>query len=337
MVGKGRYKTGDYAVYIPEQAILPDELIEEFDLVGMLAGKEKNRVRAVRLRGEISQGLVVQPDSMLSYWCDPTACKLASENKLDFAGALSIEKWVPAVPAHFAGEMEAAPDLIRWIDIENLYRYPEMFALDEMVVATEKIHGTCCLVTFVRATGEILISSKGLGSRNLALKPTDKNLKGNVYYRAVQAHSVDLAAGELCDALGAEKVAVFGEVFGRGVQDLDYGADSSTDLTIGYRAFDIYVQNHDEGHWLNADVFPLMAEAHGLPTVPELYRGAFDLSVLTELSRGDTELGGGHIREGLVIRPVLERYSPITGGRAIAKVVSPEYLLRNAKTATEFE
>ena len=35
---KGIYKTGDYAIYIPEQAILPDELIDELILTGKLAG-----------------------------------------------------------------------------------------------------------------------------------------------------------------------------------------------------------------------------------------------------------------------------------------------------------
>ena len=38
VVPKGIYKTGDYAIYIPEQAILPDELIDELGLTGKLAG-----------------------------------------------------------------------------------------------------------------------------------------------------------------------------------------------------------------------------------------------------------------------------------------------------------
>ena len=57
VVGKGQFESGDYALYIPEQAILPPELIEELGLTGKLAGPEKNRVKAVRLRGEISQGI----------------------------------------------------------------------------------------------------------------------------------------------------------------------------------------------------------------------------------------------------------------------------------------
>jgi hypothetical protein len=44
---------------------------------------------------------------------------------------------------------------------------------------------------------------------------------------------------------------------------------------------------------------------------------------------------GLHLREGVVIRPAVERYSPVTGGRAIAKAVSPAYPTR--KGGTEYE
>ena len=43
VVPKGVYKTGDYAVYIPEQAVLPDDLIEELGLTGRLAGEDRIR------------------------------------------------------------------------------------------------------------------------------------------------------------------------------------------------------------------------------------------------------------------------------------------------------
>ena len=38
VVAKGAYRTGDAAVYIPEQSVLPAELIEELGLTGRLAG-----------------------------------------------------------------------------------------------------------------------------------------------------------------------------------------------------------------------------------------------------------------------------------------------------------
>ena len=58
IVRKGDFKTGDLGVYIPEAAIVPDWLISELGLEGKLAGKDKNRVKAIKLRGILSQGLI---------------------------------------------------------------------------------------------------------------------------------------------------------------------------------------------------------------------------------------------------------------------------------------
>ncbi|MFC4128604.1 hypothetical protein [Nocardia rhizosphaerae] len=42
-----------------------------------------------------------------------------------------------------------------------------------------------------------------------------------------------------------------------------------------------------------------------------------------------------NLRAGLVVRSVIERRSPVLGGRAIGKIVSDAYLLRDG--GTEFE
>jgi RNA ligase (TIGR02306 family) len=74
-----------------------------------------------------------------------------------------------------------------------------------------------------------------------------------------------------------------------------------------------------------------------LPLVPRLYEGPYDIDRVLEIASGrETVSGRGlHLREGVVVRPAVERYSPVTGGRAIAKAVSPAYLTR--KGGTEYE
>lgn len=327
VVGKGQFKTGDYAIFIPEQAIVPDHLIEEFGLVGRLAGKAKNRVKAVRLRGEVSQGLVVRPKQLRIHYDAITA-----GNQTDYAETLGITKWVPEIPTHMSGEIEPAPDLIRWVDIENLQRYPDIFQFGEPVVATEKIHGTCCLFTYDMATGQTWVSSKGHGEKSLALVESETNL----YWRAVRAAGLKEKAAQLANwasvAAGVKKIAIFGEVFGKGVQDLHYGASAGQDDTLGYRAFDIRLDDH----WVNANEFHEVCAQLDLAPVPMLYDGPFDLDALKEVASGTTKIGGGNIREGVVIRPQIEGYSPVTGGRAIAKLISPAYLLRKGEV-TEYE
>ncbi len=99
-------------MYIPEQSVLPDELIGELGLTGRLAGGAANRVKAVRLRGELSQGLVCRPKALAGV--DLTR---AAAEGTDFAERLGITKWVPPIPTTMDGEVEPAPDLLPWVDI----------------------------------------------------------------------------------------------------------------------------------------------------------------------------------------------------------------------------
>ncbi|MFI1164207.1 RNA ligase (ATP) [Streptomyces sp. NPDC020801] len=323
VVARGAYRTGDAAVYIPEQAVLPAGLIEELGLTGRLAGGNHDRVRAVRLRGELSQGIVCRPRAL----ADVDLARAAAEGT-DFAGVLGITKWVPPIPPTMDGDVEAAPDLLPWVDIENIQRYPDVFAPGEPVVLTEKLHGSACLLTCFAEDGRVQVSSKGFGAKSLALKEDPRNL----YWRAVRGHGVAEAAARLAGRLGARRVGVFGEVYGAGVQDLTYGADGRRN-TLGYAVFDVSAEIDGAVRWLD----PAELLAGELPLVPRLFEGPYDVERVLKFAGGpETVSGRGlHLREGVVIRPVRERYSPVTGGRAIAKAVSAAYLTR--KGGTEYE
>ncbi|MFC8382054.1 RNA ligase (ATP) [Nocardia sp. NPDC057272] len=331
VVAKGQFATGDHAIYIPEQSVLPEELIAELGLTGKLAGSLRNRVKAVRLRGEVSQGIVCTPAAL-----DGADLAAAALERTDFAESLRIVKWVPPVPVSMSGQVESAPDLLRWVDVENIKRFPDIFTAGEPVVATEKIHGTACLLTHVRDGDRILVSSKGVGGRSLSLTEAD----GNLYWRAMRAHGLDEAARKLAAALDADRIGLFGEVYGAGVQDLHYGASAAHDESLGFGLFDIAV---DAGaapvRWLDHHEISALLDDLGLTVsrVPVLYEGAYDAELLMELAEGtETVSGAGaNIREGLVVRAAAERPSPILGGRAIGKIVSEAYLLRDG--GTEYE
>ncbi|EKX65154.1 RNA ligase (ATP) [Streptomyces ipomoeae] len=326
VVAKGVYRTGDTAVYIPEQSVLPAELIEELGLTGRLAGGKSDRVKAVRLRGELSQGIVCRPRALADV--DLTA---AVTEGTDFAEQLGIVKWVPPIPPTMSGEVESAPDLLPWVDIENIQRYPDIFTPGEPVVLTEKLHGSACLVTYFAEDGRVQVSSKGFGSKSLALKEDPRNL----YWRAVHGHGVTEAAARLAERLGAHRIGIFGEVYGAGVQDLTYGADGRRD-TLGYAVFDVSAEIDGRVRRLDSAELTDLVDGR-LPLVPRLYEGPYDVDRVLEVATGRETVSGRelHLREGVVIRPAVERYSPVTGGRAIAKAVSPAYLTR--KGGTEYE
>ncbi|MFI5821665.1 RNA ligase (ATP) [Streptomyces rishiriensis] len=323
VVAKGAYRTGEAALYIPEQSVLPAALIEELGLTGRLAGSGADRVKAVRLRGELSQGIVCRPEALAGV----DLARAAAEGT-DFAERLGIVKWVPPIPPTMNGDVEAAPDLLPWVDIENIQRYPGIFEAGEPVVVTEKLHGSACLLTYVAGQERVYVSSKGFGAKSLALTEDPRNL----YWRAVRGHGVPEAAARLAGRLGARRVGVFGEVYGAGVQDLTYGADGRR-ATLGYAVFDVCADIDGTVRWLDA---AQLLEGE-LPLVPRLFEGPYDSERILEIATGrETVTGRGlHLREGVVIRSAVERHSPVTGGRAIAKAVSGAYLTR--KGGTEYE
>ena len=68
IVLKGQFQTGDTCAYIPEASVIPDNLIAKMGLEGKLAGRAHNRVKAIKLRGVLSQGLVYPCQTIRREW-----------------------------------------------------------------------------------------------------------------------------------------------------------------------------------------------------------------------------------------------------------------------------
>jgi RNA ligase (TIGR02306 family) len=306
VVKKGEFKTGDLVAYIPEAAIVPENLLAEMGLTGRLAGPEKNRVKAVKLRGELSQGLVL---AARPHWQEGD----------DVTAELGITKWIPPIPVHLAGELAPAPEGWHgYTDIENIKRYPHVLQPGEEVVATEKVHGTCTLLGLLG--GVRAMSSKGYGAGGKVIKEDEKNL----YWRMARKYNLF----EKLEGLGGA-IMLFGETFGAGVQDLGYGIQKGEP---GYFAFDMSIN----GRYLDFDDFAKICAERDVPMAHVLYRGPFGPETLAHANGKETMSGRSmHMREGIVIRPIKERYEHDIG-RVILKSVNEAYLLRGGE-ATEFE
>lgn len=336
IVPKGQYTTGDYAIYIPEAAMLPDALIEELGLVGRLAGPGKNRVKAIRLRGELSQGIVCRP-AVLSFLFKDLGFKapevieeMYAEN---YADALGIIKWSPRVPAAFAGKIRERGDsmILGWTDIPNIKREMRLFKEGELIRATEKIHGTCCLVTFDVEGDQLLVSSKGIAKRGWDLVEEP----GNVYWRAVREHRMEPVLRWVASLYPeVKRVGLYGEVYGHGIQDLTYDGLPGV---VMFMAFDLRLDDM----WLSPATFDTLLSEAGhatgvfLDRVPVVYEGQYDYERLCALAEGESHATpgfSGQIKEGLVVRALSE----IPGQHRLAKFINPAYLLRKGDT-TEFE
>ena len=326
VVKKDEFKQGDLAIYIPEQALLPHSLLEHLGLVndkgeGKLAGTHGNRVKAAKLRGVLSQGITA-PLSLI-------ATKVQKGD--DVSELLGITKWEPQIPTQMAGEVANLNGHTVKFDVENLKKYPHVLEEGEDVVMTEKLHGTfTCIAHWPGLdhdellNGDMFAYSKGLGDKGLVFKAVEQNA-GNLYMKVLKEQAEKLATITFGDA----PLFVMGETFGDGVQDLTYGAGKNERM---FRVFDIFQGHPRTGRFLDYDEMLELAHAGGFDTVPELYRGPYSKAVADEHARGETVFGG-HVREGIVIRPTTERRDNEIG-RVLVKHINDAYLLR--KSGTEY-
>jgi len=141
---KGKYKVGDEAVYIPIDSLIPFELSEKLGITGYLTNKIKDtqgniiagRVKTVKLRGILSQGLIIDKEPE---W------KLGD----DVREILKIEKYEPpetgdggcALKSKGFTQYPEFTGFPQYTNIENFKNFPDIFEEDEEVVILEKIHG----------------------------------------------------------------------------------------------------------------------------------------------------------------------------------------------------
>lgn len=267
--------------YIPPDNVVPGDRPEFAFLDG------KFRIKSKRLRGVMSQGLLVPvPDNFQ-----------VGDDVTEYFG---VTRYVPPADVEIDGDIGSEPPIpgIKY-DIESWFKYKNVLVPDENVVITEKIHGTNSRFTF--QDGKIWAASRTFY----------RNSPNSVYFRVL---SENPQIEEFCRAF--PNVILYGEIFGW-VQDLKYGAKKGQ---IWFRAFDVY----DRGSFWNWGRFEFAMSEYGIPTVPVLFKGKYSESKVEELMSGTSSIAS-HIREGVVVKPFFERYDEKCG-RVILKAVSPEYL-----------
>ena len=308
----GQYKDSDIIVHIPEASIVPDDILEELGLTGMLSGGKKNRVRAKRLRGILSQGLVY-----------PVSGKKLDGVKVeigkDYADILNLVKYEPPIPTCMQGKIIRSDRLVHY-DIDDIKKHEGSLEPGEKIIATEKIHGTLCRVTWYDEEKEWRVSSKGQGNRGLSFSEDDQSVYSRIFKRYIDDFE------SVRDKINDE-FTIFAEVYGKGVQDLTYGKDGPHVIL-----FDIYVGKDGYGEYIEADkILPLLEDTK-LEYVPVVYEGSYKLDLEKALRGGKSLIDGAdNMREGVVIRPVPERRTKFHE-RVCLKSVSDAYLTRKGGT-----
>lgn len=282
--------------------IVPDSLVDakrpEFAFLEDGKGKPI-RIKARRLRGVISYGLLIPaPDG--------------SKEGDDVAEQLGIERYEATIHIDRTGyctaktEHEPGPDVpfrIPVYDVEAFQRYAKsVFQDGEQVYVSEKIDGANTRFMF---DGNKMF----IGTRKLWCKTEGNSL----WHKALAKHP---EIEEFCRKY--PNTVVYGETFGW-VQDLRYGMAQGL---VDFIAFDIL----SDGKWMDAINFVQTCKTHGLPTAPSLGFQAYDFDALMKQAEGKSLYpSANHYREGIVIRPVIERWDHKCG-RVQLKLVSAAYL-----------
>lgn len=219
VIRKGDYKVGDGVIFVPIDSVLPPAAWNEH-LWDKNDPKKPIRVKTVKLKGVISQGLIF-PRSLISaqeIWDhsdDP-------EEDTSIAGMLGITKYEKPVPAHLAGQVagDFPSHFVSKTDEDNLKS--NISVLEELkecpfVEATVKMDGTSA--TYIKE----LDGTFRVCSRNLELKDTESNVHWQMARKYNLSHIMKPGS------------CIQGEICGPGIQKNPAGLKEVTLFAFNYK------------------------------------------------------------------------------------------------------
>lgn len=319
---KGDFSPGDLCVYFEIDSFLP--IRTEFEFLRKsshkkMGDKEGFRLKTIRLRGQLSQGLAL-PITALDFTRLPLGVNFIElireglNENMDLTEILEVEKYDPPIPAQLAGVCKGNfPSFIRKTDQERVQNiWNKIKDSDESFEVTVKLDGTSC-------TYYLKDEVFGVCSRNLELIETD----GNTLWKIAREMKIEERLREMVmESHYSKNIALQGEVIGEGIQGNPLGTKGQK-----FALFDIwdidnqkYFKPRDRNFFLNR-YFCRDKSNPPLMHVSVLY----EYSTLEKFNSLEDLLifangPEGWPREGLVFK---SNESDLT-----FKVISNEYLLR---------
>ena len=335
VVKKGEFKIGQLAIYFEIDSWIPHELapfLSKGSIPREYNGIKGERLRTIRLRGQVSQGLLLPTEAYEIeletqnsddvYYVPRTS---PFEEGEDLTELLFIQKWEAPVSANMAGKVKGSfPSYIRKTDQEraqNLLK--EIFEENKETEyeVTIKLDGSSMTVYHVVNNDTDILSERvidqGVCSRNLNLK---LDQEGNTF--------VDVAKNS--GLLGAlfqldKSIAVQGELMGPGIQHNREGLKEHEFYV--YDIWDINNQCYFPPYDRNEILQDLANHGARFKHVPILFNiarikdmdhlGIHNIEGLLDFAKGKSI--NNPVREGLVFKS--------TNGDFSFKAISNEFLL----------
>lgn len=320
VIKKGEYEVGDTVIYLEIDSWVPQELAP-FLVKGAIPreynGVKGERLRTVKLRGQISQGLILP-----LYNYEPTAAAMQAyhstrpydpdEAYFDVSEVLGIQKWEPEVAASMRGTIRGNfPSWLRKTDqerIQNCYKDVSK-KFDSYWIGEEKLDGSSMTVG---AMGDEV----HVCSRNLSIKLDDTENTFVKTAMSTNAISALLSYGK--------NIALSGELIGPGIQGNKYAL-----TTHQWHIFDIY--DVDAGRYMTATereiILNELMAMHGLkvqtaPLVTVRSLSGMTVDELLKHAEDESSLNRKTQREGIV-------WKCFDDGDLSFKAISNAWLIKN--------
>lgn len=313
VVKKGEFKTNDLVVYLEIDSWVPTSLapfLSKGKEPKVFNGVEGERLQTVKLRGQISQGLLLPIDCTTI--SDGEGSVSEGDDVTEFLG---IQKWERPLPTQLQGQAKGNfPSFIRKTDQERCQNLQKNIFVDWKDLEWEislKLDGSSL-------TGYYNNGETGICSRNLELMDNDEN-SGNSFIQTFNSSGLKDAIKSI-----GRNVAVQGEMMGEKIQGNRENL-TGTILFI-FDVFDIdnqqYMTPQDRLEFINllfkngytGDIAPILNSKTTLHNI--------GISNITDLlSFADGESINNPVREGVVFKCV-------TNGDISFKAISNKFLLK---------
>lgn len=330
VVTKGRFHKGQMCVYVPVDSILPWELEQKIFPPGSKIKLNKSRIKSIKIRGYLSQGLLLTPEelNLQNYF--------EGQDLMEELGIKKYEPLISSIPVQLqpkTAKRHKNKNFHEYTDLQNFKWYNRMFQPGEMVVVTEKLHGTNFRAGWVKRDKinwftRILIWLKLASEYQFCWGSRRVQIQGKLFYKGYYSEDVYT---KMVKQYNLKKIipkgyVIYGEIVGDKIQkNYTYGCGPGEHQLY---VFDVM----KDGKYIDFyefDVFTAFYLEPNLTSVPVLYYGPWYKDLEVYYRDGDSYIGNQKVREGIVIKPTIETECSI--GRKILKCISPAYYLKNAE------
>lgn len=323
VVKKGEFNVGQYVLYFEIDSLLPMSDLR-FNFLAKGKDIDKYRLRTIKLRGQISQGLVLP----LHIFWECATCELEH----DYSECLGIEKYEIPDSGNIRGCKPAStfPHFIPKTDeerIQNLYNKFKDEYLDVEFHESEKMDGSSVTLAAVKPQYfiENLLNDENypynsadlqvlVASRNQTLKYDEDSH----YWKGIYNTNLIAKISKIAEDTG-KQLAIQGELLGPGIQG---NREALKDYTV--RVFKIW--DIDKKEYLSHDEFISITTTYSIDIVPQLGKvKLFELSLSDILERAKGKNSNKKNIEGKVYTSCID-YNTIH-----FKVINNDYLLEKDK------